>query len=50
MHEKEIVKGTMQHTHGFADENVNEVTYDDVSDPISGFPVLKSVQVRVEKL
>lgn len=50
MHEKEIVKGTMQHTHGFADENVNEVTCDDVSDPISGFPVLKSIQVRVEKL
>ena len=40
----------MQHTHGFVDENVNEITYDDVSDPISGFPVLKSIQVKVEKI
>lgn len=50
MHPKEIFKGSMQHTHGFADENVNEITYDDVSDPISGFPVLKSIQVKVEKI
>lgn len=50
MHPKEIFKGSMQHTHGFVDENVNEITYDDVSDPISGFPVLKSIQVKVEKI
>ncbi|MEG1823425.1 MAG: molybdopterin-dependent oxidoreductase [Cloacibacillus sp.] len=50
MDAKEIFRGSMQHTHGFVDENVNDITYDDVSDPISGFPVLKSVQVKVEKL
>lgn len=50
MHPKEIFKGSMQHTHGFVDENVNEITYDDISDPISGFPVLKSIQVKVEKI
>lgn len=50
MHPKEIFKGSMQHTHGFADENVNNITYDDIHDPISGFPALKSVQVRVEKI
>lgn len=50
MHPKEIFPGSMQHTHGFADENVNNITYDDVSDPISGFPALKSIQVQVEKI
>jgi len=28
---------------------VNKITYDDVYDPISGFPVFKSIQVKVEK-
>lgn len=50
MHEKEIFPGSMQCTHGFANENVNQVTYDDVCDPISGFPALKSISVRVEKI
>jgi len=49
MHEKEIFKGSMQHTHGFVNENVNNITYDDVYDPISGFPVFKSIQVKVRK-
>ena len=50
MEEKEIHRGMAQHTHGFANENVNLVTYDDVNDPISGFPALKSIQVKIEKI
>jgi anaerobic selenocysteine-containing dehydrogenase len=50
MHEKELAAGYVQHTHGYAKENVNWVTYDDICDPISGFPVLKNVQVSIEKL
>ena len=50
LHEKEIKKGSMQHTHGYVDQNINWVTYDDVTDPISGFPALKSVLIKVEKI
>lgn len=50
MNEKEIHKGAFQITHGFKDENVNLLTDDDVRDPISGFPALKSVMVRIEKV
>lgn len=50
VHEKEIKKGAVQHTHGFVNENINKVTYDDVTDPISGFPALKSVKVKIEKI
>ena len=50
VHEKEIFKGSLQHTHGFAKQNINRVTYDDVTDPISGFPSLKAVQVKIEKI
>lgn len=50
LHEKEIIKGAMQHTHGYVNQNINSVTYDDVTDPVSGFPALKAVQIKVEKL
>ncbi len=50
MHEKEIMRGVVQHTHGYAKENINRLTYDDVTDPISGFPALKSVQIKIEKI
>lgn len=50
VHEKEIYPGAVQHTHGFANQNINLLTYDDVTDPISGFPALKSVLVKVEKI
>ena len=46
----ELRGGTLQHAHGFAGENVNRVTCDDVCDPISGFPTLKNVRVRVERI
>ncbi len=52
LHEKEIFRGSVQHTHGYVGENVNLLTYDfmEACDPISGFPALKSVWVKIEKL
>ena len=41
--------GSLQITHGWKDANVNLITHDDRFDPISGFPLMKSVEVRVEK-
>jgi len=46
----EIRPGSVQMTHGWAAANVNLLTHDDRPDPISGFPLMKSVEVRVEKL
>jgi len=46
----EILQGVLQITHGWDDGNVNLVTYDLINDPISGFPLLKAVPVRVEKI
>ncbi len=46
----EILPGSLQITHGWKDANVNLITHDDRFDPISGFPLMKSVEVRVEKL
>jgi len=50
VHEKEIIRGAVQHTHGYVNQNINYLTYDDVTDPISGFPALKSIQIKIEKL
>jgi len=49
MSPSEIPPGTLQITHGWKDANVNLITHDDRFDPISGFPLMKSVEVRVEK-
>ena len=46
----EILPGSLQITHGWRDANVNLITHDDRFDPISGFPLMKSVEVRVEKV
>ena len=46
----EIVPGTVQITHGYRQANVNLLTPDDVFDPISGFPLMKALQVKVERL
>ena len=46
----EIRPGSMQVTHGWAQANVNLLTHDDRLDPVSGFPLMKSVEVRVEKV
>jgi anaerobic selenocysteine-containing dehydrogenase len=45
----EIPAGSLQITHGWTEANVNLITHDDRFDPISGFPLMKSVEVRVEK-
>jgi anaerobic selenocysteine-containing dehydrogenase len=45
----EILPGTVQITHGYREANVNLLTPDDVFDPISGFPLMKSLPVRVER-
>ncbi len=45
----EITPGTVQITHGSSLANVNLLTPDDVLDPISGFPLLKALQVKVER-
>jgi len=50
VHEREIRRGTLQITHGWEDVNVNLITPDHVNDPISGFPLLKAIPVRVEKM
>ena len=45
-----IVEGTLLATHGWSDANVNLLTSGDDPDPISGFPPMRAVQVRVERL
>ncbi len=47
---EDILPGTVQVTHGWSQANVNLLTHDDRFDPVSGFPLMKSVQVRVERL
>ncbi|MCI8743577.1 MAG: molybdopterin-dependent oxidoreductase [Lachnospiraceae bacterium] len=44
----EIGEGVLQMTHGWKSHNVNQITHDNVFDPISGFPLMKAVQVSVE--
>jgi anaerobic selenocysteine-containing dehydrogenase len=46
----EILPGTVQITHGYRQANVNLLTPDDVFDPISGFPLMKALQVKVERI
>lgn len=48
-HEKEIMPGMIQITHGWKEANVNLITHDDRFDPIDGFPLMKSVKVKIEK-
>lgn len=45
-----MAKGAIQITHGYAEANVNLLTNDADRCPISGFPALKCVNVRIEKL
>ena len=46
----EIPPRTVQITHGYRQANVNLLTPDDVFDPISGFPLMKALPVKVERL
>lgn len=45
-----IVPGCLSATHGWPDSCINDLTPDDGLDPFDGFPVLKSVPVRIVKL
>ena len=45
-----ILRGFLQITHGFDEVNVNRITLDDILDPVSGFPAVKSVPVNVTKI
>ena len=46
----EILPSTLQLTHGWEEAYANLLTHDDRFDPISGFPLMKAVEVRVEKV
>ena len=48
--EEQILPGFVEIPHGWQNGNVNLVTYDNINDPISGFPLLKAIPVRIEKL
>ena len=49
-HPAELRKGVVEIYHGWEDWRVNFLTFDDINDPISGFPLLKAVPVRIERL
>jgi len=44
----ELPRRCLQLTHGWANVNANALTHDDRFDRISGFPLMKSVEARVE--
>jgi anaerobic selenocysteine-containing dehydrogenase len=47
----EILPGLVQITHGWEGQgNVNRLTFDNVTDPISGFPLLTSIPVRLVRV
>jgi anaerobic selenocysteine-containing dehydrogenase len=50
VNDTQILAGFAEIPHGWQDSNVNFVTYDNINDPISGFPLLKAVPVRIEKI
>jgi anaerobic selenocysteine-containing dehydrogenase len=49
-HAAELRQGVVEIYHGWEDWRVNFLTPDDFNDPISGFPLLKAVPVRIEKV
>lgn len=42
-----IFPGVMQVTHGWKESNINLLTHDDRNDPIDGFPLMKSVEIKI---
>jgi anaerobic selenocysteine-containing dehydrogenase len=46
----ELRRGVVEIYHGWEECRVNFLTYDQINDPISGFPLLKAVPVKIEKL
>jgi len=49
-HRSELRRGIVEIYHGWEDWRVNFLTYDEINDPISGFPLLKGEPVRIEKI
>ncbi|MBW2297099.1 MAG: hypothetical protein JRF32_05785 [Deltaproteobacteria bacterium] len=50
VYDDSILKGFVEVPHGWNNPNVNRLTDDRDTDPVGGFPNLKIVPVRVEKL
>ncbi len=50
IHNGSILKGFIEVSHGWNDANVNCLTDDQDVDPVGGFPNLKMVPVRIEKM
>jgi len=50
VHPSELRPGVIEIYHGWEEWRVNFLTHDDINDPISGFPLLKAVPVRIEKV
>jgi anaerobic selenocysteine-containing dehydrogenase len=46
----ELPRRCLQLTHGWAGANANALTHDDRFDRISGFPLMKSIEARVERV
>ncbi len=49
VHRAELLRGTVEIYHGWEQWPANLLTPDTLTDPISGFPLLKSIPVRLEK-
>jgi anaerobic selenocysteine-containing dehydrogenase len=50
VHRSELRRGVVEIYHGWEDCRVNFLTHDAINDPISGFPLLKAVPVKIEKI
>jgi formate dehydrogenase (coenzyme F420) alpha subunit len=50
VHAAELKRGVIEVYHGWEAWRINLVTFDHVTDPISGFPLLKGVPVRIETI
>jgi anaerobic selenocysteine-containing dehydrogenase len=50
VNDAKILPGVVEMAHGWVEANVNLLTCDHINDPISGFPLLKAVPVRIEKI
>jgi anaerobic selenocysteine-containing dehydrogenase len=50
VHKAELRRGVVEMYHGWEEWRINFTTFDLVNDPISGFPLLKGVPVRIEKV
>ena len=49
VHKSAIHPGVVQVTHGWKQSNINLITHDDRNDPIDGFPLMKSVEIKIQR-